>query len=76
MEFQTRPIVPFEFKVPTYVPIQAPKQEELISGIVKLVSYGVNLALTDPEEAKTFAKTCVVVGAVGVGIWALTKLLN
>jgi hypothetical protein len=71
---------PTEYTNDTYLPSSASTtltvQEEPISGIVKLVSYGVNLALTDPEKAKAFAKTCVVVGAVGVGIWTLTKLLN
>ena len=57
------------------VPI-APKQED---PIVKLVSYGVNLAIADPEKAEEFGKTCLVIGAVGLGILgivALAKLLG
>ncbi len=67
-------------EAPTYVPIQAPKQEEPILGIVKLASYGVNLARTNPKKAEEFAKKCIVVGVavslVGLGIWALAKSRN
>jgi hypothetical protein len=81
MAYQIRPIrlttnVPIAFNQ-TYVPIQAPKQEEPIANMVaKLVSYGINLAITDPKKAEEFAKTCMVIGGVGLGIWALVKILN
>jgi hypothetical protein len=81
MAYQIHPIrlttnVPIALN-PAYVTIQAPKQEEPIdNSVAKLVAYGINLAVTDPEKAKAFAKTCMVIGGVGLGIWALVKLLN
>ena len=84
MTWEKRPLAPTAFKVPTTVPIRlngnyvAPQQNDLAIGIAKLILYGVNLAVTDPEKTEEFANTCVKVGlaVVGVGafIWWLSKL--
>lgn len=78
MEIQRYPI---SFKVPTYVPTKresyvAPKREELALSVVDLLFKGIDLALTAPEKAKTFAKVCLAVGGIGVTVWALTELLK
>ncbi len=83
MEWEKRLTMPIELKVPTYVPIvlnenyvAPPKQDDLASGIVKLVFYGVNLAATDPKKAEEFAEACLAIGAIGAGIWLLAKAFS
>jgi len=82
MTWEKRPIsrtIPTAFKVPTTVPIWlngnyvAPQQNDLASGIAKLILYGVNLAVTDPKKAEEFGKACLAIGIFGAGIWLLAK---
>jgi hypothetical protein len=63
----------FEFKLE---PIQPPKQSDVATNIAELTIQGIDLAINNPEKAKDFAKACMAIGAVGVGIWALTELLT
>ncbi|MGD0994829.1 MAG: hypothetical protein ABR909_04805 [Candidatus Bathyarchaeia archaeon] len=60
----------------TYVPVQAPNQDELAYNIAKLVIQGVDLAVNDPEKAETSTKACIAVGLVGAGIWVLAQLFK
>lgn len=74
---KSRKVCVVDMKYPSYMVIEnARKEESFIYQVVSLAYNAVELVQENPQQAKTLAKAFMIVGAVGVSIWLVTKLFN